>query len=158
MKGTLGEKEPEEIVAAYGPKGVIYEKFSLILPKRSIVSRPEVNKIEIETEKLKISMTVRFEGFSTAIPWMFKQYYLGISNPLDITVYELNVDIQVSMKLRALFSSAGWGYYHWIDSFLDNIEENVSKEAFFDRINWEGVSTVLQCFNRKRAKRSSKHK
>ena len=149
---TFMEKEHGEIVSAYGSGGAIYEKFDLVLPKKSIVRRPEDNKIEIETKKLKMSITIRFEGSSTLLPSGFEQYYLGINDWLDITTYSLNIDIQVLMKLGALFSRTGWEYYHWVDSFHNEIEDDISKEAFFDRLGWEAVYTLLQCFNQKQAK------
>ena len=144
-----------EVVYAFGSKGEIYDKFDLVLPQKSSIRRPDNNKIEIETEKLKISMVVHFEGFNTLLPRMFEEYYLGINNSNEYRVYQLDICIHVLMKLRSLFSNAGWEYYHWIDSYLDNIEKEVSKDDFFERINWENICTILQCLNLKQAKGKS---
>jgi len=129
----------------------------LILPKKSIIRRPEDNKIEIETKKLKISITVRFEGFCTVLPSGFEEYYMGIKDRRDIIEYSLDIDAQVSIKLGSLFSRAGWEYYYWVDSFLEKLEDNVFKDAFFDHIGWEAVFTLLQCFNRKQVKDRDEH-
>lgn len=146
VEDTFRDKEYEEVVLAYGPGGVIYDKFDLTLPKGSVVRRVEDNKVEIETKKLKMSITVRFEGFETVLPEGFEEYYLRINDPLDfIHNYEVNVDIQVSMKLGALLSATGWQYYRWIDSFLGEIEKDLSKDAFFKLLNWESAFTILQC-------------
>lgn len=135
-----------EVVAAYGPGGVIYDRFDLILPQGSVVRRVEDSKVEIETKKLKMSINVKFEGFCTVLPEGFEEYYLGINDPLKgITPYVVNVDIQVSMKLGSLLSATGWQYYRWIDSFLDKIEKDLSKDTFFELLNWESAFTILQC-------------
>ena len=150
---TLEEKAQTdgETVMAYD-ENAYYEKFELVLPNKSIIRRPADNKIEIETKKLKISLTVRFEGFGTILPEGFEQCYLGMNTWDDINECTLSMGIQVSMKLRTLFSRTGWEYYYWVDSFLDGIEDEISKGAFFDRIGWEAVYTLLQCFNRKQTK------
>ncbi len=141
-------KEQGEIVRAYEPSGAIYDRFDLVLPTRSAVRRPEDNKVEIETKKLKMTISIRFEGFTTVLPRGFERYYLGIRNWQDNAEYKLRIDIQVLMKLGALFSRAGWEYYYWVDSFLDKIEDRVSEDAFFKRLDWESVLTLLQCLKR----------
>ncbi len=143
---------PGEVIGAYNPDGTIYEKFSLVLPKKSVVRRPKDNKIEIETEKLKISIAVRFDGYSAGLPCGFEENYMGINDFRNTNGYQLNIDIQVLMKLKALFTRTGWEYYHWVDSFLNKIEDDISKDAFLNRISWETTYTLLQCINRKRAK------
>ena len=150
---TLEEKAQTdgEVVMAYD-ENAYYEKFELVLPNKSIIRRPADNKIEIETKKLKMSLTVRFGSFGPIRPEGFEQCYLGMNTWEDINEYTLCMDIQVSMKLRTLFSRTGWEYYYWVDSFLDGIEDEISKDAFFDRIDWEAVYTLLQCFNRKQTK------
>lgn len=145
VEETFDEEElPGEIVCAYN-NGAIYTKFDLVLPNKSNLRRPTDNKIEIETEKLKIAITTQFEGFCTVLPRMFEEYYLGINDIDKYHEFALKIDIQIEMKLNALFSSSGWEYYHWVDSFLDIIECEVSKDAFFESINWNTTHTILQC-------------
>jgi hypothetical protein len=59
--------------------------------------------------------------------------------------YEIHVDIQITVKSRAMLSNSGWEYYRWVDSFLERIEKEVSREAFFNRIQWESVVSLLEC-------------
>lgn len=141
--------EGGEVVAAYERSGVKYWKFNLVLPKESTVRRHD-NGVEIETKKLKMSIKILFEGFNTILPCesSFIEHYVETSNLKDIEIYKLNMDIQVLMKWLAMLSRAGWEYYHWVDSFLDKIEVDVSKDAFFNRINWETVAAILQCLKR----------
>lgn len=155
VHNTFGEERVGEVVSSYGAGGAIYGKFELILPKKSAARRPQANKVEIEMKKLMMSITVRFEGFCTVLPEGFEQYYLGISRwPDFVTEYKVNVDIQVTMKLGALFSGMGWEYYRWVDSFLDEIEGNISEDAFFKRLDWESAFTVLQCLKRAQRKKT----
>lgn len=148
-------EEPDDIVYASGLKGAIYDRFELVLPQKSSIRKLENNKIEIETENLKISMVVQFEGFNSQLPMMFEEYYLGINDSNEYSVYQLDIGIDVQMKLKSVFSSVGREYYQWVESYLDIIEEEVSKDAFFERINWENVRVILQCCNLKQTKGKS---
>ncbi len=144
----------ENTVFALGEDGVIYDKFDLTLPKGSAVKRPEKNKIVIETKKVKILMVVRYEGAGTVLPDNFEEYYLNLKleqthTPKGIVlsygVDEAYIDIQITVKLRAMLSNAGWEYYRWVDSFLDEIEKNISREAFFNLINWDNIAVLMEC-------------
>ncbi len=84
---------------------------------------------------------------------------MGIDNWKIITAYEINIDIDVLIKLGALFTKSGWEYYYWIDSFLEQLDADISKDTFFERIGWETVLTIIQCFEHKEKKKSkSVHK
>jgi len=140
------DKNSEGILClATGKGGALYERFDLVLPKESTIKRPKAHKIEINTKKLKMFITVRFEGFCTVLPCDFLEYYLGIKNHFDITEYKLDIDIEVKMKIKFIFSKIGWEYYQWIDSFLEEIEKDISQRKFFEVINWESTLTTLKC-------------
>ena len=141
---TYGGKDHGKTVAAYVP-GARYEEFDLTLPKMTTIQSGEGNSIEIKTEKLTIAIAVRFAGYCTILPSMFHEYYLGIDDWLGtVTDYQVDVGMQISTKLGALFSIIGWQYYHWIDSFLDTIDKALSKDRFFEDINWESALTIFQ--------------
>lgn len=149
--------ECDEIVKIYSPSGAIYDRFDLVLPKKSTVKRAENNRIEIETKKLKMSVAIRFEGFCAVLPEGFKEHYLGIKDwPESTSDYKVNVDVQITMKLGALFSGVGWEYYRWVDSFLEEIEKDMSEDAFFKKIDWESAFTVLQCLEQAQQRQSKK--
>jgi len=149
VEDTFRDRVHGEVVFATGPGGAIYDRFDLILPKGSNVRRVRDNRIDIETRKLRITITVQFEGLCTVLPRGFEKRYMRITGQRDsVTEFKVDVAIGVSMKLGALLSAAGWQYYRWIDSFLDRIEEDLSRDAFFKLINWESACTVLQCLER----------
>ena len=146
VKEGLQRDENEDVSRVYAG-GTMYDKFILILPKKSKVRRPEKNIVEINTKKLKMFIAVDFIGFNINVPEGFMSYYLGIKDWRDIEIFMLDISANVTMKLRALFSKAGWEYYRWVDSFLKKIEENVALRAFFNQIGWEAVYTTLHCIN-----------
>jgi len=131
--------------------GAIYERFALVLPKESIVRRTDTNTIEIETKKFRMSIEVDFDGVLATTPDGFEQYYLGFSKEDSFerfTIYRVNINIQVSMKWGALFTWLGREYYRWVDSLMYSMEQDVSQDAFFKRIDWESAFTVLMCLER----------
>jgi hypothetical protein len=88
------------------------------------------------------------------LPDNFEKYYLNLKlkqthTPkgilLNYGVDEAYIDIQITVKLRAMLSNAGWEYYRWVDSFLDEIEKNISREAFFNRTNWDNIAVLMKC-------------
>lgn len=152
--GSDDDSDGGEVVFVIQPDGAFYSKFELTLPKGSKVNRPQENSIEIETKKLKIRITVHCDGASTVLPRNFEEYYLHL-NPnvtytpegayIEYSPLEVQIDIQITIKLLATLTSSGWDYERWIDSFLEKIEEQVSSEAFFNRIQWESNATLLDC-------------
>ncbi len=149
-----GDLDNDKTVYAQARNGAFFEKFDLILPKGSVVNRPAKNRIAIETKKLKILFAVQCNNVITLLPRNFEEYYLHLLNGLVHTengsqvLYkpiEIQVDIQITIKLRAMLSTNGWEYYRWVDSFLERIENEISREAFFDRIQWESVVSLLEC-------------
>jgi hypothetical protein len=151
FKDEIDEDEAESegrTVAFYSPYGgPQYQEFSLYLPIGSNVSRSEDNTIEIKSKDLDILMSVRFEGYGTALPDGFFENYLGRNDWLDshIIGYKIGIDIQVEIKLRLLFSRKAWKDYHsWVDLYINELEE-VSQDAFFDLIGWETAHTLIQC-------------
>lgn len=136
-----------EVISVYS-NGAYYDKFELVLPLKSKLKKPNDTKIEIETQRLKISMETQFDGCNASFPRGFEKYYLGIDDKdFRFKAFEIKIDINVDMKLRSIFSRLGWEYYYWIDSFLNDIDQQVSPEVFFTRINWETALTTIQCQN-----------
>jgi len=66
---------------------------------------------------------------------------------LSYGIYEIFIDIKTVIKLGAILSNNGWEYYRWVDSFLNEIENAVSRVAFFRRINWDSNLASLRCLS-----------
>jgi hypothetical protein len=123
----------------------LYHPFKLVLPKGSKVKRLPDHQIEIETKKLKLILSVKFETRVLAFDIFFFYFYLHNKHLFNRVAYEIKIDLQVSMKWQALLTSSGWNYYEWVDSFFNIIEEEVSGKAFLNEIHWEEALTVLLC-------------
>jgi hypothetical protein len=123
----------------------LYHHFRMVLPKGSKVKRLPDHQIEIETKKLKMILSVKFETRMLAFDPLFLYFYMSNKHLLERFAYEIKIDIQVSVKWHSLLTSSGWDYYQWVDSFLSVIEDEVSEKAFMHRIHWEDALTVLLC-------------
>lgn len=145
------EENEEEEWYILDVEGGTYRKFSLVLPYKSKVSRTNNGEIEIKTNKFNIVMSVKFDGCNDVLPSGFKEDYLsikGFEDSLANVVYRVEFNFKIQFKIMSLFSSFGWNDYNWIDSFLDSVYKAVTKEAFFTKINWDTVSTLLKCLNK----------
>lgn len=141
------DKDAGKIVYAKTASGGVYDKFDLILPEKSKVTRKNKNEIIIETPILTLTISCLFGGFSTVLKSGFYKYYLGIANPKRAYHnYEFNVEVKVKFKLRSLFSKDKAIYYAWIDSFLDEITSYIDKDTFFEKINWNTTYSIIRCY------------
>lgn len=132
-------------------EGGSYQKFNLVLPYKSKVIRTNKNVIEIRNRKFDISMKVDFDGCNDVLPSGFKEYYLsihGFDNYLANVVYHVEFDLYVKFKITSFLTSLGWENYNWIDSFLNSIEQSVSKELFLSKINWNTIVTLIKCLKK----------
>jgi hypothetical protein len=135
-----------KVVSAYHPSGAIYKKFDLILPDKSRIKRINKNQIIIETNMLSLSLSCLFGGFGTVLERGFHKYYLGIEEEYPkFHDYQFTIEITIKFKLRSFFFSDKWKYYLWADDFIEKLTKYLSQEAFFHRINWDTVYTLLQC-------------
>ena len=136
-----------KIVYAETSSGGLYDKFDLILPEKSKITRKNKNQIIIDTPILTLTLSCLFGGFSTVLKRGFYEYYLGIQHhPKGYHEYEFNVEVSVKFKVRSLFSKDKELYYAWIDSFLDEITSYIDTDAFFDKINWDTVYSLIHCY------------
>lgn len=132
-------------IAMYGPNGINFREFELILPLKSKIKRLKENQIEIKTSRFSIILSVEFDGMNTSLPRGFLKHYLSLVHALDYKVYKVCLSINIKFNYWSLLSLKGWDYYKWIDSFLKVLENDISKDKFFENINWESVFTIIQC-------------
>lgn len=143
------DKEPgKRIVYARNSNGAIYKRFDLILPENSKITRKNKNEVVIETPILILTISCLFGAFGTVLKPGFYKYYLNITSPQrDYHDYEFNVEVTVKFKIRSLFSKEKEIYYAWVDSFLDELSSYISKDEFFEKINWDVVYSIIRCNN-----------
>lgn len=141
-----GRKPPGKVVASYHVVDGVkckFELFELTLPEGSKMIRNSDNTIEIRTNRFTIEVDVKFDGMGALLPRGFKNHYLKIDN--RIRTFSFDVDIKVKFKFGTLFSFGSWVYYKWIDLLLEKVEEEMSAEKFFTKIDWEKAYTILYC-------------
>jgi len=132
-------------VASYRPSGEIYERFTLVTPKGTIISRPNKNTIEIRTKMFTIHIKTDFRGSLTILPSGFEHYYLSLDSDIRSGIYAIDVEVRVSFGLGLQLPGTGRQYYRWVDSFLDTLNDNISASRFFESIGWNTAMTVIQC-------------
>jgi hypothetical protein len=136
-----------ETVMAFGKNGATYQKFDLVLPRKSKVTRIKENQIEIKTRRFTMVLSVDFDGTNTVLPRGFEKYYLLRERFDDASAYKVHIDVSIKFNLFSIFSMRSWGHYKWVDSFLKVLDESISQEKFFEMINWENVLTLIHCSN-----------
>ncbi len=131
--------------------GATFDRFSLILPKKSKITRLDNKTIKIDTPKFYILFNIDYRGFSSVISPIFIKQYLKVNQKEDgIVCYNVDINIKIKIKFLSLFTLNRWEYHKWIDSFLNKLDENVSKEKFFNKIDWDKIEALLYTlFNNK---------
>lgn len=132
------------VVASFGKGQARYERFDLVLPEKSKVTRTAHGAIEIDTPKFKLHIEAVFDGFGAVLPSRFERLYLRHDDYADLSVYGAKIGIAVSFKPLALVTQIGWNYHMWLDSFLESLTKESSKAQFLQRISWESARTVFE--------------
>ncbi|MBD7966646.1 hypothetical protein [Paenibacillus gallinarum] len=144
----------KELVRRTLPSGEQFVKFDLILPVKSSIQAIDSNTIMIKTAKLSMVIKVKFSGMNTYIPPLFVSQYLKQKSN-DVKAYQVDVNINVKINYKGFFSLKGWEYFEWVDSFLDYIEEKMSRKTFFESIDWSSLQAQIIVF-RTNLRRKSK--
>lgn len=147
-------KTKSKVVRAYLASGAIYSRFEITLPKDSKVTRLD-DKIIISTRMFTIEISIKIPGFISLLPSLFERSYLGLNKISDFESYEFYVELSFKFKKRFVFSATNWSYYKWAMIYIDNLDEYLSKEHFFKKINWNTIRTLLICNNTCSTKKAS---
>lgn len=129
------------VVYATGEGGALFDHFELILPARSRVNRLQGSSLQIETSRFRLTFKPEFIGTSAIFPSRFEELYLGRSFD-ELRLYGVQLNVKVTFKWMSFFTSEGWDYYEWLDSFLDELADDFAFDEFLKRINWDTAATV----------------
>jgi hypothetical protein len=135
-----------EVVSAYGKDGAIFEHFDLILPKGSSITREGDSSISIKTKRFKFNILPVFEGMNGGFPPAFSELYLG-RKFMDVQTFSVKLILSVEFSMGSLLTAKGWGYYWWLDSFLESIEQSCSANSFLHKIAWSQNSALIHMMN-----------
>lgn len=144
------ERGSGNVVFASGPGGVRYDRFELTLPKGSSLTRIGEGAIAIKTSRFSLRLSAVFMGTNTVLPSGFGQRYLGLVQ-VPHRVFEIGIKAEVTFAAASYLSATGWEYHRWIDSFLEKLEDRVSTERFFRKINWDSALTLIEAMEQKQA-------
>ncbi len=142
---------PADLATVYavsaGPNGAMYERFELTLPKNSLVRRTSPQTIEIETKRLRMTLTVEFAGFGTYVPFEFIEYVLS-EDPQTVRASKVGVEVTVRFSTLHMLTRSGWQYWNWVDSFLESLDQRISRERYFSSIQWESARTIISTLSK----------
>jgi len=145
-----------EIESVYGSDGSIYNRFSLILPKGTRVSRPSPGVLRLENDRIVLELAIRYERFSANLPLGFAEGLLGETNG-RLNPRLVEITFTAKMKLQAVLKGRGWQYHEWVDSFAKRLQEYASFDDFLEHIGWQIVFTNLQATGRLFSRRLVAH-
>lgn len=143
-------------VSATGEHGEIFNEFELVLPKKSTVKRFKPSCLLIETDFMKIYIKINFEGYGTVLPTDFLNLYLDIDwnreNTMRYMENHIGLELKINFKIKSLISKDGWKYHLWIEKYIESLRKEISKEYFFNSINWNVIRTLLYTMDYKKIK------
>jgi uncharacterized protein YlaN (UPF0358 family) len=159
--GVFFESKGEEtLFLRYDKTGALYRRLHLVLPAGTSIKRHDPHGIVLESNHIVLNFDIIFDGYNTVLPEYFQKYYLGLdlefiseNEWLDILrfqVFEIKLKIDVKFKIRSLFSNTVWNYNKWLDTYLNSLKKEISRDYFFESINWEQTKTLLYIMEKKR--------
>ena len=151
---TLGKDSKNgTVIAAFGKGGVRYSRFDLVLPSGAKVIRSDKHSVSIDAPKFVLTMRVNFGAYGTNLPRGFEELYIGDFSFPDVATYKIGLTTSIQFKPFALLSRAGWEYHQWLDSFLEKLEQDFSRHAFLEHIQWSTAITAARVVERTLSKR-----
>lgn len=152
---TLGDKTSGVVVSSFGKGGVRYDRFDLVLPRSTRVSRCNDGTIRIQTKRFTLCIRVKFDAMGTVLPRQFEEFYLGLKNHSEFAEYKVTLELDVAFRTRSYFTATGWDYHQWIDSFMVSIEDDFSEDTFIAELNWPVVLTLIEIFKKNKPNQES---
>jgi hypothetical protein len=154
--GVKHDPEKGELVSLYGSDGSQYNKFTLILPKNSVIKRPEDGILEISNNSINLKITIRNKGFGTTLPHGFQENYLGFRDVDELVIRQIDVNLSYNVKLFSMFGNKKKNYHSWVDYFSNTLMDFCSFEKFVDFIHWEECLTNIVIYNKRQIMQKNK--
>lgn len=146
--GQLSLNRNNEVIYCHGKNKSIYNRFELVLPRKSKVERCDSNNLVVKTPRFEMKIKSVFSGVNTVLPYRFPELYMN-KNRLSIDAYEIELEIDIKFKMFAMFTRKGWIYYDWLDSYLSQIEDEFSFEVFKKDIGWVHNSALMSMIEKR---------
>lgn len=131
------------VVYCYGKDNAIYDKFELLLPQKSRISRSN-NTVIIRHPYFNLKITPAFTGFGEVLPKGFEERYIKCNFKADC--YKVWIGIELRFTWRAMFMNKEQ-YYGWIDEYIEALNKYASFKYFTELIQWDMMNAILSCFD-----------
>jgi hypothetical protein len=131
-----------EIVSAF-VGGALYQRFEMMLPKGSKVSRLASNQIRIAMPRFTLDLEVRCDGMNINLPRSYLRHLCDL-DPADTRIFRVCVGLYDCAAALRLLRPSRWSYYKWIDAWLAKIEREVSAERYLEDIGYEMAETAFR--------------
>ena len=123
--------------------GHLFENFMLTLPKKCKVTKQSKTTLKIKNNRIELVFENEITGMETDISENFLKYYIGYKSDSEFIKYTMDTKIRIRFTLLSFFSSLGWKYFKWIDSFIEEYSNSFSERRFLDRINWGTIDNLI---------------
>lgn len=132
----------ENIRFAISENGALFQDLRLRLPRGSALRRVGRTGLLIDTPRVKLTVSTRFEGYHKVLPDEFERLYLGQRLAEAIIPYDVQLRLSVEYRWSSFLKVSGWGDYEWVDSFLDKMVDDCAFDTFLANIGWRTAATT----------------
>lgn len=141
------KRPPGEIHGIFGSNGAMYQRFDLVLPKKSRVKDLGSDGLSIETPRFSLKVSVAYRGTHTTMSSGFTSLYLG-KEFSDVQPKDIMITVSGAIKPLSLLNTRGWEYHEWLDSFRTRLIKSYDFEVFLENINWDFIEPLLYASQR----------
>lgn len=119
-------------------------QFDVVVPAGGKIQRLKPNVIEIETPAFRLTLTVNATNYTVKLPDNFARLYLGEASAKDVQYFQVKLKVQAQFNGAALLTQDGWEDYGWLNAFIEELEEDFSRQAFLKHIEWQRTTAVAR--------------
>lgn len=123
-----------EIVYCVGENGIIFNRIKLELPPKSKLFRNDKGFIVVSNRLFDLTIMPQYIGTSTYVSPIFMN---GFFSPDSVTI-----KLHVRTKNNLFFNNQSIETYEWLDSFIDELENEISIEKLEQRLNPEVLEFI----------------
>ena len=136
--------------------GVVYERFELLLPKGTSLSKDKKNNtLIIKNRNYSICFKHGFSGFSSSTPRGFEKYYLNKGFD-EINHYSFTPKLKIKLNPFFFLFFSNWKNMNWIDIICEEFSNYFSFDKFIEKIGYEyALTNIIINENCKKSERNN---
>ncbi len=121
-----------------------FTQFDVTVPAGGKIRRLKPNCIEIETPAFRLTLDVAATNYTVKLPQNFARLYLGEAIAKDVQYFQVKLKVQAQFNGASLLTQDGWEDYAWLNAFLEELDEDFSRQAFLRQIEWQRTTAVAR--------------